>query len=345
MELVTQAMRVTVSDLYAKGKFDGILAVGGLQNTTVATAAMRDLPIGLPKVMATTVACGKKEFGPVVGMSDIVVIPSIADFTGKNIITWTVIKNACACCAGMVRCAGRPLQKSSRKTIGVTLMGVTNTGACAAIDELERCGLEAIGFHSTGVGGAVMEKLALDGLIDGILDFTPHEITAEFFGGGFSFGAANRVSEPAKAGIPLVLCTGGLDFIDFAKGQFPPRMDERPYNMHNAKYAHIKILPDEAEKVGKIVAQRLNLAKEGAVLLIPTEGMRKNTRPGQSLYLKATDDALIRSITENVGRSVRVHYLEGNLDDADWGVRAAHEMIDEMNRRGCIGPEPSSSSE
>lgn len=336
MELMTEAVKGTVAKLYADGKIDGIMAAGGLQNTTVATAAMQLLPIGFPKVMATTVASGKKEFGPLVGTRDIVLIPSISDFTGENIITRTIMINACSCCLGMVKYGGKPIQRSERVVVGVSLMGVTNTGACSAINELERCGLEAIGFHTTGVGGTVMEQLAEDGFINGILDMTTHEIVSEFFGGGFSYGAKERLVKPARLGIPMVVSTGGLDFIDYAKTEFPPRMDERIYNMHNATYAHIKILPDEAQKIGEIVAQRLNMALQGVTLLVPTEGMRKDTRPGEKLFNKNVDNTLIQAITDHTGKNVTVQYLEGNLNDADWGVRAAHAMIDELKRRGKL---------
>lgn len=336
MALITQAVKSTAANLYAEGKIDGILAVGGLQNTTAATAAMSVLPIGFPKVMATTIACGKKEFGSVVGMSDIVVIPSISDFTGENVITKAIIANACSCCAGMVKYAGAPLKKSDKVVVGVSLMGITNTGACSAISELERCGLEAIGFHTTGVGGMIMEKLAEDGFLDGILDLTTHEIVSEFFGGGFSFGAKERLVKSAQLGIPLVVSTGGLDFIDFAKTEFPPRMDERTYNMHNATYAHIKILPDEAQKIGEIVAKRLNMASQGVTLILPTNGMRKDTKPGEKLFNKEVDDTLIRSIAQNIGHNVKTEILEGNLNDADWGVRAAHAMMDELKARGKL---------
>ena len=177
-----------VEKIYREGKIDGILSAGGLQNTVMATNAMKRLPIGFPKVMATTVASGKKTFDLVVGDKDIVTIPSICDFTGLNLVTRQIMANACACCIGMVKTAGTILKKGRKPVVGITLMGITNTGACAAVDELERLGVEVIGFHSTGVGGAIMEQMAADGLIDGILDLTTHEITEGYFGSGFSYG-------------------------------------------------------------------------------------------------------------------------------------------------------------
>lgn len=333
MVLMTDAVKATILLLYKQNKIDGVLAVGGVQNTTVATAAMQVLPIGFPKVMNTTIACGQKPFGAVVGDKDIVVIPSISDFTGLNSMTRTVMANACACAAGMVKYAGKILQKGSRPVVGVTLMGITNTGACAAVEELDRLGIEAIGFHSTGVGGRIMEQLAQDGILDGILDLTTHEITSEYFGGGFSVGAVDRLIQPLRQGVPMVVSIGGLDFVDFAKQELPPRMEERIYNMHNATLAHIKILPDEAREIGALFAHRLNQAKNGVTLLIPTDGMRKNTREGESLCCKEVDNILIQSMVENLNDKVRVEYLTGNLNDEDWGIRAARKMADELARR------------
>ncbi len=340
MGKMTGAMRAMILSLYRQGRIDGVMAAGGVQNTTVAMTAMQLLPIGFPKVIASTLACGQKPFGAVVGTRDIVVIPSISDFTGLNMMTKTILSNACACAAGMAKHAGTPLQKPPRPVVGVSLMGITNEGCCAAIAELERLGIEAIGFHTTGVGGEIMEQLALNGTLDGILDMTTHEVTSEYFGGGFSFGAKNRLIATLERGVPMVVSVGGLDFVDFAKENFPPRMDERVYNMHNAQLAHIKILPDEAREIGAIFAARLNRAKRPVKLVLPTEGMRKNTRPGENLYAKETDEALLNAIRAGLNRQVEVVPLSGNLNDASWGRRIAHIMAQELRDRGfCVRKE------
>lgn len=327
-----------VTQLYRKNKMDGILSIGGLQNTVVATAAMKTLPIGFPKVMASTVASGKRSFDSVVGSSDIVVIPSICDFTGLNIITRQIISNACACCIGMVQDAGQVLKKGDKPVVAVSLMGITNTGACAAIEELERLGIETIGFHTTGVGGAVMEQMAEDSLIDGILDLTIHEITSEYFGGGFSYGesAKVRLLKSIVNKTPLVVSVGGLDFVDFSIQEFPPRMEERVYMMHNAAIAHIKILPDEAEKVAEIVVNRLNKADYPIKVLLPTEGMRHNTKSGEELYDKEVDDILINIIKNISNENIEIVTVPGNLDTKEWGIQAAHHMIDELKLRNKI---------
>lgn len=327
-----------VEKLYEEGKIQGIISAGGLQNTVMATNAMKRLPIGFPKVMATTVASGRKTFESVVGEKDIVVIPSICDFTGLNIVTRQILDNACACCAGMVKQAGQVLKKGNRPVVGITLMGITNTGACAAVDELEKNGIEVIGFHATGTGGAIMEQMAEDGLIDGILDLTTHEITQEYFKGGFSYGegAKYRLVKGVHKKVPLVISVGGLDFIDFAVNEFPPRMDERVYMFHNATTAHIKLLPDEAEITTARFVERLEKIDYPVKLLLPTDGMRHNTRKGEELYYKEVDDIIFEKIKEIKNNNVDIITVPGNLDTKEWGIRAAHFMMDELRERGVI---------
>jgi uncharacterized protein (UPF0261 family) len=341
ISFMMDACAAFVEKLFREEKIHGVLSAGGLQNTVMATNAMKRLPIGFPKVMATTVASGRRMFQDVVGNKDIVVIPSICDFTGMNIVTRQILDNACACCAGMVKAAGQVLQKGSKPVIGVTLMGITNTGACAAVDELERLGMEVIGFHATGTGGAIMEQMAADGLIDGILDLTTHEITQEYFKGGFSFGedAKYRLVKGVQKKVPLVVSVGGLDFIDFSVEEFPPRMEQRIYMYHNATTAHIKLLPDEAEITTARFVERLEKIDYPVKLLLPTEGMRHNTREGEELYYKEVDDVIFRKIKELKNDNIQTITIPGNLDTKEWGVQAAHYMIDELRERGVIGDE------
>lgn len=249
-----------------------------------------------------------------------------------------VISNACACCVGMVKCAGQVLTKGDKPVVAVTLMGVTNTGAVAAVEELEKMGLEVIGFHATGVGGATMEDMAANGLVDGILDLTLHELTSEYFGGGFSYGpkAKIRLVESVEKKVPLVISLGGLDFVDFSTSELPDRMDERKYMLHNANTAHIKILPEEAEALGKILAERLSKVTYPVKLLIPTKGMRHNTLEGQELYEPKSDSVLIQTIIENVNDNVEVIVIPHNLDTPEFGVKAAHYIVDEMKKQGKL---------
>lgn len=338
IDYMKEAVADYLEKLYKDGKIDGVISVGGLQNTVMAAGAMQRLPIGFPKVMATTVASGTRQFELVVGDKDITVMPAICDFTGMNIITRQVISNACACCVGMVQHAGKTIQKGDKPVVAMTLMGVTNSGAVAAVEELERAGLEVVGFHATGVGGATMEEMAASGLVDGILDLTLHELTSEYFGGGFSYGprAKIRLVKSVDKKVPLVISLGGLDFVDFSTNELPDKMDERKYMLHNATTAHIKILPNEAEALGKIVAERLSKVDYPVKLLIPTKGMRHNTQEGQELYSPETDNVLINTIVNNVNDNVEVILIPHNLDTKEFGIKAAHYIIEEMKQRGTL---------
>lgn len=334
IEYMRAAIAEYVYRLYQNGEIQGIVSVGGLQNTTMSTSAMSLLPIGFPKVMATTVASGTKQFQLVVGESDIVAMPTICDCTGLNLITKRVIANAVSCCIGMAEYAGEPIRKGDKPVIGLTLMGVTNEGCMAAVQELEKNGYEVLGFHATGVGGGIMEKMAEDGLIDGVLDLTQHEITSEYFGGGFSYGpgAAVRLLKTTANHVPLVVSLGGIDFVDYNKSEAGaiPDWQSRPTYDHNATTVHIKISKEEAKDIGKIVADRLNTADYPIKLLIPTDGMRHNTTKGEALYDPEADKALIDTLLANVKEHVEVITIEGNLDTKEWGTKAAEIMLDVM---------------
>lgn len=338
IDYMKNAVAEYVRGLYAEGKIDGIISVGGLQNTVMAANAMQTLPIGFPKVMATTVASGTRKFELVVGDKDITVMPAICDFTGLNIVTRQVIANAAACCVGMVKSAGDILKKGDKPVVAITLMGVTNTGAVAAVEELERLGMEVIGFHATGVGGATMEKMASEGLVDGILDLTLHELTSEYFGGGFSYGkqAKTRLVESVDKKVPLVISLGGIDFVDYSTSELPSRMDERKYMLHNSDTAHIKILPEEAKALGEILCARLSKLTYPVKLLIPTKGMRHNTLEGQELYSPESDSVLIQTIISNLNDNIEAIVIPNNLDTAEFGIKAAHYMIEEMKIQGKL---------
>ena len=186
-----------------------------------------------------------------------------------------------------------------------------------------------------------MEQMAADGLIDGILDLTTHEITQEYFKGGFSYGedAKYRLVRGVEKKVPLVVSVGGLDFIDFQVGEFPPRMDERIYMMHNANTAHIKLLPDEAEITTARFAARIEKIDYRVKLLIPTDGMRHNTCKGEALYYKEVDDIIIRQLKEIRNPNVEIITIPGNLDTEEWGIKAAHHMVDELKVHAVVGDE------
>ena len=164
-----------VTRLYDDGRVDGIVAVGGAQGTAMATAAMRALPVGIPKVMVSTVACGGTTFGPYVGTKDITMIHSVADILGLNRVTRRILAQAAAAVTAMA--AVPPVAELGQELVAITQAGITTPGVMAVKERLEALGFEVIAFHCNGIGGQAMEELILDGVIKGVIDFSPHEIT------------------------------------------------------------------------------------------------------------------------------------------------------------------------
>ena len=328
---LTDGLCVLLPSLYRQGRFHGVLSAGGLQNTVMATGAMRLLPIGVPKLMLSTVACGGRSFGPFVGTGDIVMIPSIADLAGLNPVTEVMLSNLAAACMGMVERAGRTVIKKGT-LIGATLMGVTNDGVTRAVGLLEEAGTQVVSFHSTGVGGRCMEELIQSGIIDAAMDLTLHEITSgEVFGAGFSAGTIGRLKVGAEKGIPMVVAPGGVDFVDFTVKEFLSGIigdpDLRKYNLHNSEVAHIKVFKEEIIRAGELIVERLNASRGPVTMMIPLRGFRANTLEGQSLYDPEVDQALVQVLETGLAPSVRIVRVDSNLNDEKFSRAAAEEML------------------
>jgi len=334
--VMTNGIRALLLKLYEQGRFDGALSVGGLQNTVMATAAMQLLPVGVPKLMLSTVACGGRNFGNFVGTRDIIMIPSIADLAGLNPVTEVLLSNVAAACMGMLQHAGKTVQNSG-SLIGATLMGVTNDGVVQAVEMLEGRGLNVVSFHTTGVGGRCMEELIDTGIIDAVMDLTLHEITSEeIFGGGFSAGAAGRLRVGAEKGIPMVVAPGGVDFVDFAVKDFQsgaigdPKL--RKYNLHNSEIAHIKLFKDEVVRAGEIITRRLNRSRGPVTMVIPLRGFRRDTLEGQPLYDPEVDEALIRVLESRLNPAIKILRVDANLNDEKFSRAASDEMLKLLGR-------------
>lgn len=328
-----EGIAVLMPRLYEQGKFDAVLSIGGAQNTTIGVSAMKALPIGLPKVMVSTITSGQRTFDPFVGTKDITLMPSIVDISGINKLTGTILGNAAAAVVGMVKYAGVPLKFDEKLVIGATLMGVTNNGVVNAVKILEKSGYQILSFHSTGVGGRAMEEFIAQGKIGAVMDLSLHEITSEMFGKGFSTGANNRLEAACHAGIPQVVAPGGVDFIDFDARKLPEDINKRKYMFHNSNIAHIKLFKKEMEQVGEIIAGRLNKSKGPVTVLIPMRGFRQTTLPGEALYDPEADAALIDVLHRSLRPGIKIVDIDANINDEIFSRRAAAEMLEIIRLR------------
>lgn len=327
LDLMIKGSTTLLLKLFQEKKFDGVLSIGGLQNTMIGSAAMRALPIGIPKVMVSTVACGQRKFDLVVGTKDIMVIPAISDFGGMNIISETVHGNAVGAIAGMVQYAGKELPAHKGLLIGATMMGATD-GVMRAVEKLQAKGVPVACFHSTGVGGKVMEELIEAGTVNYAMDLTLHEVVYEYFGEGFGYGADHRLESGIKKGIPMVVSPGGIEFICVWKNEFNEKDHLRKKMWHNAQLAHCKLTISEITDICLRIIARLNQAqKDKVVVLLPTKGFRTFAKEGEVLYDPAGDQVIIDLFAQKLRKDIPLKYVEASIIDPEFSAVAAEEML------------------
>ena len=330
---LTEGISLLMPKLHEQGKFDAVLSIGGLQNTTIGVGAMKSLPVGVPKLMVSTVVSGQRTLEALVGTKDILLMPSIADLSGINLLTTTILGNAVAAICGMAMNAGQTLPSTDRIVIGATMMGVTNDGVVRAVRHLEEAGCEVLSFHSTGVGGRAMEEFISQGIVKAVMDLSLHEITAEMFGGGYSFGANNRLCAAGGAGIPMVVAPGAIDFIDYSIQSVPDFIGRRKSILHNAGLIHLKLTRDEMAKVGGILAERLNAGKGPVTVLLPLRGFRQCAGPGEVLCDPEADNALIETMHAKLRADIRIVEIDANINDEVFSRIAADEMLKMIGKR------------
>jgi uncharacterized protein (UPF0261 family) len=328
IELLSESLAAVIPDYYRKGCFDGILSIGGGQNARMAAGAMRNLPYGVPKLIVSPLISGKRELEQYVFDKDVLVMHSVADFSGLNSMTRMIIVNVVNAAAGMTE-SFTPFRKTpDKKVVGISLMGITSRGAVSAMEVLEAKGLETMGFHANGTGGRCFENLILSGVIDAALDMNLHELTCEQFG-GYCTGANNRLVTAGEKGIPLVFVPGGVDVIDYYVAEhIPPRFDERQKIYHNAHVCHTKIFPEEAERLGKVVAERLNASKGPGAVVLPQKGFCEAGAPGGKLHNPETDGIFTDSLTRNLDSRIAVKTVDANINDPVCARICADTLVD-----------------
>ncbi|MEA1959823.1 MAG: Tm-1-like ATP-binding domain-containing protein [Bacillota bacterium] len=330
-ETLSKGMVKLVPELYAKGLFDGILSFGGTGGTSLVTPAMQALPIGVPKVMVSTVASG--DTSPYVGTSDIVMMPSIVDVAGLNSISTMIFRNAAMAVVGMVKMKDElPVENMEKKPlVAATMFGVTTPCVTFAQEYLEARGYEVLVFHATGTGGKTMESLIENGFISGVLDLTTTEWCDELFGGVLNAGPY-RCEAAAKKGIPTVMSVGALDMVNF--GPFdtvPAQYAGRNLYKHNPTVTLMRTTVEENEALGKKLAHKLNMSIGKASLFLPLKGVSMIDTEGQPFYGPEEDKKLFDVLRANLNpKIVEVVEMDNLINDQVFAEAAAQKLIDFM---------------
>lgn len=321
-------------ELHEAGILTGILGLGGSGNTSIVTEAMRALPVGVPKLMISTVASGDTE--PYVGIKDVTMMYSVADIEGLNQLSREIIANGALAMVGMV--ANDPdVEVEKRPTIGITMFGVTTPCVQAARSYLEDAGYETIVFHATGTGGRAMENLIEQGIIDGVLDVTTTEWADEHVGGTLGAGP-DRLDAAAEAGLPQVVSTGALDMVNFgARDTVPETFEGRQFHIHNPQVTLMRTTIEENAEIGEIIAAKLNTATGPTALALPLAGVSMIDVEGEDFYDPEADTALFDALRDHLDPDIELIEVDTDINDEAFAITMA-ETLDEYMREAGVDP-------
>lgn len=335
VETAAAGIAKLASDLYKQGKLTGVMGLGGSAGTTIATAAMRALPVGVPKLMVSTLASGQVQH--FVGTRDVMMMYSVVDIAGLNRVSRAVLDNAVAAMAGMA--ANHSSTTASQRTndqerdkslIAATMFGVTTPCVEAARKVLEAAGYEVLVFHATGTGGRTMEGLIRDGLIAGVLDITTTELADELAGGILSAGP-DRLTAAAVAGVPQVVSVGALDMVNFGpRDTVPDWHKHRLFYQHNNAVTLMRTTPEEMDRLGKVIAERTSAANSPTCVMLPLKGVSAIDAEGKPFWWPDADAALFQSVRNWIAPYVELVEVDAHINDPAFAEACASQLLEYM---------------
>jgi len=325
VEKMQEALMPALQKLLDEGRLDGVLCVGGA-GAYIASPAMQALPLGVPKIIVSPLASGPRTFAPYVGNSDIMVMHSVIDIAGMNDLSRKIYDNAAAAAAGMVLSAERfDKIPDERKYIGVTMMGTTTPGATAAIRVLEDAGYGCIIFHASGVGGSSMEKLVREGRLTGVLEFSLAEMMGTHVN-GFTGTKKERLSVTGECGVPQVVTTSAIDFINLFPEQTKNYEGRIIYN-HNPQTPLMRATKEEMQIVAEKIAEQLNKGKGRTTVLSPLKGFSDPNREGGVFWDPEADGEFRAKLKSLLKESINYIEVDAWVNDPCFGEKAATELL------------------
>jgi len=323
-DVMSRGLKEILPKLYAEGKFDAVISAGGSGGTSMAAPAMRALPIGVPKMIISTMASGN--VSQYVDTSDLIMVPSIVDVEGLNDISKKIFTNAVNALCGMVSYPSEVVSEG-KPLLAATMFGVTTPCIKAAKEYLESQGYDVLVFHATGAGGRSMESLVDAGFIKGVLDMTTTEWCDEIVGGVLTAGP-HRLEAAGKAGIPQVVSVGALDMVNFGPWEtVPPQFTDRNLYKHNPTVTLMRTTADELKQIGGAIAEKLNMAKGPTVLYLPLKGVSMIDVEGTPFYDPEADAALFDTLRESLNDNIEIIEMDTDINDPEFAIAAAKKLI------------------
>ncbi|PUZ60930.1 hypothetical protein GQ55_4G218200 [Panicum hallii var. hallii] len=328
ISLVSKALQSFLKKRYDSGTLVGAVGLGGSGGTALIASALRSLPLGVPKLIVSTVASGHTT--PYVGTSDLVLFPSVVDICGINSVSRVILSNAAAAFAGMVHgillASNESDETATKPTIGITMFGVTTPCVNAVKDRLNKEGYETLVFHATGVGGKAMEELVRGGFIQGVLDATTTEV-ADHIVGGVMACDESRFDAIIDNKIPLVLSVGALDMVNFgSRDTIPPAFADRKIHVHNEQVSLMRTTVEENKKFAKFIADKINKSSSKVTVCLPQKGISAIDAPGMPFYDPEATSTLLGELNTLIQRNdIReVKLLPYHINDPEF----ANALVD-----------------
>ncbi len=328
VEFAAKGAAKLAAELFAANQIDGILGLGGSAGTTIATAAMRALPVGVPKIMVSTLASGDVQ--PYVGTRDVMMLYSVVDLAGLNRISRLILTNAAEAMTGMVRArsAERGVRSENKPVIAATMFGVTTPCVEKARNILEAAGYEVLVFHATGTGGRTMEGLIRDGLIAGVLDITTTELADTLVGGVMPAGR-DRLTAAGMKKVPQVISVGALDMVNFGPPEMvPAKFEGRQFHQHNPTVTLMRTTPEEMDALGKEIAEKACAAGGPTRVLLPLRGVSAIDAEGQPFWNPTADAALFQSLRNWVYPTSLLVEYDLHINDPAFAEAAATTLLE-----------------
>ena len=329
MRVMAAGLTVVVRRLFDEGKLDGVIGMGGSGGTSLSTTAMRALPVGVPKVMVSTVGSG--DVSVYVGTRDISIMPSVVDVAGFNRISRAIYTNAAGAITGMVKMETAKGDEE-KPLVTASMFGNTTLAVDRARGVLVARGYEVLVFHATGTGGKTMEDLIADGYIAASLDITTTELADEVCGGLLSAGP-DRCMAASRAGIPAVLVPGCVDMANFwGMDTVPQKYRSRQLYQWNPNVTLLRTNAEENKKIGEMIAAAANAATAPVVILIPLRGVSQLDSPGGAFWDPLADRACFEAIKKTLKRGIPVIEMDNNVNDPEFADRVAETLLDMLEK-------------
>ncbi|MGJ5761017.1 Tm-1-like ATP-binding domain-containing protein [Streptomyces galbus] len=319
-----QGAGAVLQDLHAEGRLDAVITLGGGSGTTLAGIAMNELPVGVPKLVVSTIAAG--DMRPHVRGTDLTTMYAVLDIAGLNPITRRILRNAAGAIVGMAGVDAEP-DTADRPLVGATMFGVTTQGVQAARRRLEENGYEVLVFHATGSGGESLETLLRTGYLKGVLDLTTTELADDLVGGVMSAGPG-RLTAAAAAGIPQVVSVGALDMVNLGSpNTIAPEFRDRRLYSHATTMTLMRTTVEESAELGKRIAERLNTSTGPVEVFLPLRGISAMAVPGGPFHDAEADAALFAALKQNLNSDVPIVEIDTDINDEKFGTAMADRLI------------------